>query len=80
MAYLYLDGELIDLPDVVQLGTVESGGLVPLLKRGGEVIGMASLAGGGFITIGDPPVIMQLEEEEEEGSEDDGAFEDPEIS
>ena len=48
MAYLYLDGELIDLPDVVELGSVESGGLVPLLKRGGEVIGMASIAGGGF--------------------------------
>ena len=73
MAYLYLDGELIDLPDVVQLGSVESGGLVPLLKRDGAVIGLASLAGGGFITVGDPPVIMQLEEDE---NEDNGAFED----
>ena len=26
MAYLYLDGELIELPDVKQLGNVEAGG------------------------------------------------------
>jgi hypothetical protein len=72
MAYVYLDGELIDLPDVQQLGTVQSGGLVPLLKQNGDLVGLASLAGGGFITIGEPPVILQLEEDE---SEEDGAFE-----
>jgi hypothetical protein len=72
MAYMYVDGELIDLPDVKQLGSVQSGGLVPLLKQSGEVIGLASLAGGGFITIGEPPVIVQLEEEEE--NDEDGAF------
>jgi len=71
MAYMYVDGELIDLPDVKQLGDVQSGGLVPLLKQNGEVIGLASLAGGGFITIGEPPVILQLEEDE---NEEDGAF------
>jgi len=71
MAYMYVDGELIDLPDVRQLGDVQSGGLVPLLKQNGEVIGLASLAGGGFITLGEPPVILQLEEDE---NEEDGAF------
>jgi hypothetical protein len=71
MAYMYVDGELIDLPDVKQLGDVQSGGLVPLLKQNGNVIGLASLAGGGFITIGEPPVILQLEEDE---NEEDGAF------
>ena len=71
MAYMYVDGEVIDLPDVTQLGSVQSSGLVPLLKHNGDVIGMASLAGGGFIKIGEPPVIMELEQEE---SEEDGAF------
>ena len=71
MAYMYVDGEVIELPDVKQLGSVQSSGLVPLLKTNGDVIGLASLAAGGFIKIGEPPVIMELEQEE---SEDDGAF------
>ena len=70
MAYLYLDGELIELPDVRKLGSVEVGGLVPLLGEGGGVIGLANLTGGGFITIGEPPVVMQLEEDEEEDTFD----------
>lgn len=74
MAYMYVDGEVIDLPDVKQLGGVQPGGLVPLLRENGDVIGLASLAAGGFITVGEPPVILQLEEEEEENDED-GAFE-----
>jgi len=66
MAYMYLDGELIDLPDVKGLGSVQSGGLVPLLRENGDVIGLASLAAGGFVTIGETPVVLQLEEDEED--------------
>jgi len=71
MAYLYLDGELIELPDVKQLGSVEGSGLVPLLGESGGLIGLANLTAGGFITIGEPPVVMQLEEDDEEDSFDD---------
>jgi hypothetical protein len=73
MAYLYLDGELIELPDVRRLGSAESGGLVPLLGQDGDVIGLANLAGGGFITVGEPPVVMQLEEDDDEDSPFDDA-------
>ncbi|MBO0686955.1 MAG: hypothetical protein J2P45_27720 [Candidatus Dormibacteraeota bacterium] len=73
MAYIYLDGELIGLPDVEQLGSVHSSGLVPLLRKDGGVIGMASLGQGGFITIGEPPVVLEPGEEEEEDEDFDGA-------
>jgi hypothetical protein len=66
MAYMYVDGELIDLPDVKGLGSVQPGGLVQLLRENGDVIGLASLGGGGFVTVGETPVVLQLEDDEEE--------------
>jgi hypothetical protein len=36
------------------------------LGQNGDVIGLANLTGGGFITVGEPPVVMQLEEDDED--------------
>jgi hypothetical protein len=71
MAYIYLDGELISLPDVEKLGSVEAGGLVPLLKANGDVVGMASLATGGFVTTGEPPTVLEPAEDEDDEDDED---------
>jgi hypothetical protein len=44
---------------------------VPLLKANGDVVGMASLATGGFVTTGEPPTVLEPAEDEDDEDDED---------